>query len=350
MNTWTFVILAISTFFNISLASTVTCFYPPKQWQVCVDVNDFEPELYMGEKTILSGNRGDIQITILTEKAIDGIAASERELYGNRYVEGFGVKESVEKFDCGPISCIGYRWKSSVEESPLKNRWSCHGYAVKEDISFDIHISADLSKHNKAEIVKIINSFKVEPTDEIKDFARLFQDVYAPYDEAKDKGPQEKERLKKVKTFLGQYPDNPEAYLILAEHYLLNDNHQVAKDYYLTVLKCRRSKLFLSPSSLWKCYDGLGLSYAMTNEVEKAKPYFEAGYSLAKEAEQTSNLAASSYNLACYYGETGDAQKCLRYLAEAIAISKDYQQQAADDSSFDKIKNDTRFIKLVGSK
>jgi tetratricopeptide (TPR) repeat protein len=349
MNRWVFFAVGVLLFVNISLASTVKCFYPPKHWQVSVDANDFEPEDFMDEKTILSGNSNDIKITILVEKAIDGTTASERNLYGKRYAEGFGIKESVEEFECGQISCIRYQWKSSSEKSSLK-RWGYHGYAVKDDVSFDIHISADMSKHNRVEIVNIIKSFKVEPTEEIPDFVKLFKSAYAPYDNGKDKAAQEKQRVEMVKTFLEKYPDNAEAYLILADHYMLNKEREVAKEYYLSVLKYRKSKLFLSPSSLWNCYDGLGLCYAQTNEIGKAKFYLDAGYNLAKKAKQKDNLAASAYNLACYYGETGDAQKCLRYLSEAIRISKDYQQQAADDSSFGKIKNDSRFIKLVGTK
>lgn len=337
-------------FVNISSAATVKCFYPPKDWQVSVDVNDFEPEDFMGEKTILSGSSGDIKITILVEKAIDGTAASERKLYGKRYAESFGIKESVEEFECGQTSCIRYQWKSSTEKSPLKNRWGYHGYAVKDDVSFDIHISADMSKHKPDEIINIIKSFKAESTEEISDYFRLFKKINSPYDDGKDKTAQKEQRLDLVKTFLKKYPDNAEACAILGEHYLSNKKYAIAIEHYLSALKYYKSKQFLSPASQWACYDGLGFCYAMTGGMDKAKPYFDAGYNFAKETKQKDNFAASAYNLACYYGETENAQKCVRFLSEAIKISEDYRQQAAGDNSFAKIKNDPRFIKLLQTK
>jgi hypothetical protein len=348
MNKQVFLALSISLIVNVCLSATVKCFYPPKNWQVCVDVNDFEPDDdYMIEKTILSGASGDMKITILTEKAVDGKAASERNLYGKRSADSFGIKETVKEFECGQTSCISFAWRHTSDTSPSKDRWSYHGYVVKEGVSFDIHISANITKHQPDEIINIIKSFKAEPTKEIRDMNDLFKRAYEPYNDSKDETSQSKQRIEMIRAFLKKYPDNAAAHIILAEHYMLNKEYELGIQHYLSALKYRASKIVTTPESLWACYDGLGLCYAATGEVPKSKSWFDAGYNLAIKTEKKNNIASSAYNLACYYSETDDIQKSLKYLSEAIELSKDCRQQAIKDSSFSKIKNDPQFIKLV---
>jgi tetratricopeptide (TPR) repeat protein len=348
MNRLVIVALGVLSFVNVVSASTVKCFYPPKNLQVCLDVNDLEPNAPMNEKMILSGCYNDLKITIMVDNAIDCTAASERDLHGKKYADNFGVLETVEKFDCDRISCIRYQLKSDNGTPPLKNGWAYHGYAVKDNVSFDICISANITKHDKTEIIDIIKSFKVSPTEEIRDLIALRKSANESYDSTKDRNIQAKHRIEITKTFLGKYTDNPEAHLILGNLYMQNKEHQNARDCYLAALKCYKLNLLLSTELLWTCYDNLGMYYAMTGELEKSKPYFESEYDLAKKGNIKNLVAASAYNLACYYGESNNTQKSLRYLSEAIQFSKKYQKQAAQDSSFNKVKSDSRFTELVG--
>ncbi|MEK6238974.1 MAG: tetratricopeptide repeat protein [Planctomycetales bacterium] len=58
--------------------------------------------------------------------------------------------------------------------------------------------------------------------------------------------------------------------------------------------------------------------------------------------------AAVRYNLACCWSLTGDRDRAMRFLAEAVAIDADYRLLSLEEPDFDPIRKDVEFQTLVG--
>lgn len=347
----TAVFLTISC--NIS-AKPVKCFVPSRPWAVTIDLNDFEPWDFLGQKTILGGNSNDgITITILVEKTDQGIDPCKiRENYGQMDAQKFGRKETIEQIDVNNAAILAFNWATpeipevneldaNFVKSATKDRWSFHGYAVKDDIAFDIHISCLLVEHSKKDIIDIIKTFEVRSSTEQQEFDKLYKDLRRNINS--------NQNITLASRFAEKYPGNPHRMFLLAEQYLHSKQLKLAKDAYLKALKNNKTQPFGSPVTLWLCYDGLGMACGMAGEYPMAQKYLELGYKLASEMKEPQRLSLSAYNFACLYAETNKIDECLKYLAESIKLNPEYKEQVKEDSSFSKIKEDARFKNLVGN-
>jgi tetratricopeptide (TPR) repeat protein len=345
------VLLTISC--NIS-AKPIKCFVPSRSWAVTIDLNDFEPLDFLGPKTILGGNSNDgITITILVEKTDQGIEPRKiREIYGQMDAQKFGQRETIEEIDANNAAILAFNWATpqmpevnnldpNFVKAATKDRWSFHGYAVKDDIAFDIHISCLLTNHSKNEIIDIIRSFQVTPSTEQQEFDNLYKDL--------PRNVNNNQILTLASRFAEKYPGNPHGMLLLAEQYLHSKQLKLAKDAYLKALENNKTQPFGSSVTLWFCYDGLGMACGMAGEYPMAQKYLELGYKLASKMKEPQQLSLSAYNFACLYAETNKIDECLKYLAEAIKLNPEYKEQVKGDSSFSKIKEDARFKNLVGN-
>jgi tetratricopeptide (TPR) repeat protein len=349
--------LASAVFLTITcnvFAKPIKCFVPSKPWAVTIDLNDFEPWDFLGPKTILGGAANDgVAITVLVEKTDMGIEPRKiREIYGQMDAQKFGRKETIEEIDANNIAILAFNWTtpqmpevndldSNFVKAATKDRWSFHGYAVKDDIAFDIHISCLLTKHSKKEIVDIIRSFQVASSTEQQEYDKLYKDI--------ERNVSDYEKVARVRHFVEKYPSNPFGMLLLAEQYLHSKQLKLAKDTYLKALENNNTQPFGSPVTLWLCYDGLGMACGMAGEYPMAQKYLELGYKLASEMKEPQRLSLSAYNFACLYAETNKIDECLKYLAEAIKLNPEYKKEVKEDSSFSKIKEDVRFKNLAGN-
>jgi tetratricopeptide (TPR) repeat protein len=350
-------VLALAVLLTISCnlsAKQIKCFVPSKPWAVTIDLNDFEPWDFLGPKTILGGNSKDgLDITILIEKADEGIDPRKiREIYGQMDAQKFGRKETIEQIDINNVAILAFNWAtpqmpeineldSNFVKAATKDRWSFHGYAVKDDVAFDIHISCLLTKYSKHEIVDIIKTFKISPSTEMEEFEKLHDslgDNLSNYD-----------KVTRLRRFTEKYPGNPVGMFFLAEQYLHSKQLKLAKDAYLKAIDNNKTQPFDSPVKLWLCYDGLGMACGMAGEYSMSQQYLESGFKLASEIKEPKQISASAYNLACLYAETNKIDECLKYLAEAIKLNPELKKEAPGDSSFSKIKEDARFKNLVGN-
>jgi tetratricopeptide (TPR) repeat protein len=350
-------LLALAILVTISCnlsAKPIKCFVPSKPWAVTIDLNDFEPWDLLDQKTILGGRIGDsVNITIIVETTKPGTTPQEmRKLYGYRYADNSGQKQTIEEIDFNNIAAITYKWstpnlpdvnetvRSRVKEW-TKDMWGFNGYIVKDDIAFDIHLSADMSKITKNQVLDIIKSFQVAPSTEIEEFGKLYKDL--------DRNISDYDKVTRLRRFTEKYPGNSIGMCLLAEQYLHSKQLKLAKETYLKSLEYNKTQPFAFPALLWSCYDGLGMACGMAGEYPVAQKYLELGYKLASEMKDSERLSISAYNFACLYAETNKIDECLKYLAEAIKLNPEYKKEVTGDSSFSKIKEDVRFKNLVGN-
>ena len=243
---------------STTFASKVKAFVPEKPWQVTINLNDFEPWDLLGDKTILGGSTKDgIRITIITEKTNPGTEPSEiRKLYGQRSLTGFGQARTTEQLDVNDIAVLLFKWaepnipKLSEEDAnwakqAIKDTWSYHGYVVKDDIAFDIHLSADMTKHTKRQMLDTIKSFQIKPSIEREELQKLYHDFYKEIDKLLQQNIQSEEKLKPALDFIKKYPTNPEAQFFTGEYHLKVRELKQAKNAYLQALANHKIQPFI---------------------------------------------------------------------------------------------------------
>ncbi|MFH1370726.1 MAG: hypothetical protein ABII09_05515 [Planctomycetota bacterium] len=350
----TYLVLGIIITISCNLsAKPIKCFVPSKPWAVTIDLGDFEPAEFLGPKTILGGNTKDgLNLTIIIEITKPGTNPVEmRKLYGYRYALGAGQKETIEEIDLNDIAVITYKWATPALPDVNKavqnrvkewseNTWGFNGYIVKDDVAFDIHLSADMNKHTKAQMLDIIKSFQIAPSTEQEEFLKLRNTLASSLTD--------QEKVKFANDFAQKYPANPDIQFMLGEHYFAKKNHQKARMSYLQALDNHKIQPITNPQVMLLCYDGLGMCGGILKEYELAEKYLKAGYDLAKTIEEREYIGLLAYNLACLYAETGKLEESVKYLSEAITINRECKEEAKQDSSFDKIRDDIRFKNLVG--
>jgi len=135
---------------------------------------------------------------------------------------------------------------------------------------------------------------------------------------------------------------------MLGEHYFRSKQREQAKQAYSQALKNHGTQPLVNPMMLWKCYDGLGICCGMAGEYDESKRYIELGYELAQDLEDKPLLAASAYNLACWYAETNNAEMSIKYLKEAVEIDTVRKRDAKEDTSFKCLRENDAFKALVG--
>ncbi len=204
---------------------------------------------------------------------------------------------------------------------------------------FDIHVSADLSRTTKEQVLKTIRSFEVILSPEAKAIEQLSKDLKSIRDPSRQK--------QVLLAFTEKHPKNSWAFACLGEVCFDMKRHDLAEGAYLQALENHKTQPITNPINLWLCYDGLGMIFGMSRRYESAKLYFEKGYACAEDMEGHKRLADSAYNLACLYAETGDLKSCLKYLSEAVKLNRAKKAEAKTDSSFASIRNQAEFKNLI---
>ncbi|HQE82710.1 MAG TPA: tetratricopeptide repeat protein [Candidatus Hydrogenedentes bacterium] len=312
-------------------AAPVRAFVPEKGWAVTIDLSEFEPFAVQMPKTILGGSLGGgITLTLLVEQAEAGTTAVDaREKYGMIYALGAIDNATIQKEESGDMAFISY------SKEPDGRPWGFNGYAVKEDVVFDLHVSGTEQALPKEQLAAVMKSLTIEATSEIADTME--------WDKRLRSAENEDEYTAALSSFLQKYPQSPWGYWQLAERRFASKDLAKAKDAYLRALKNHRTQPFLNPLLLWQCYDGLGMCYGMMQEYDQSKKYLDLGHELAEELDDAALLAASAYNLACWHAEKGDAGKSAEFLREAVRLAPERADAARKDSSFSRIRETREF-------
>lgn len=319
-------------------AKPVRAFVPGKPWMLSLDLQDFEPESLLGQKTILGGHTRDgITVTVIMEKTkASATAKAIREQYGQSYVSGFGVKETAQRTGGEDMAILLYKWNMKGVPG---DTWGFNGYTVKDGVAFDIHLSADMSRHTKEQMLAIINSFKLQDSAELKDMIALSQKLKNHASPAAER--------KLLDAFAAQYPNNPFVFWMLGEHHFKAHELQAAEQACLRALENHKTQPMINPYMVWCCDDYLGRCYGMEGKYEESRKYLDLGYKLAKQMERKNLVAQTAYNLACWHAEKGKTQDSLLYLAEALELAPERKPQAQKDASFAKIKDNPQFKSLL---
>jgi tetratricopeptide (TPR) repeat protein len=329
-----FILFTFCLIFSHSFAfgEPIRAFVPDKQWEIAIEMNDFTPWDVLMSKTILGGNasNNEIIITILAEKENRPFTPGE---VLKKYWHYGPPGEHVTEFTNENMIIV-----SAKETDPMLGK-TFNGYVVKEDYSFDIHISAKLSKTTKQDVVNIIRSFRISQSPEKQAMENLINDLKS----AKDKRSREQLLL----AFTNKYPKNSWAFMLLGEMYFSMEQNKMAQKAYLQALENHKTQPMVNPMNVWLCYDGLGLTYGMSQQYEPAKSFFEKGYKCAESMGNNKKLATSAYNMACLYSETNDYKTSLKYLEKAISLNPEEKIRARTDSSFAGMRNQVDFKKLV---
>lgn len=327
-----FVTLFLIFSYSAALGEQIRAFVPDKPWEIAIDMNDFTPWDVLMSRTILGGNTtaNDVIITILEEKEKRPFTPNE---VLKKYWHYGPPGEYVTEFTNDNMIIV-----STKETDPILGK-TFNGYVVREDYSFDIHISAKLSKITKQDVINIIRSFRILQSPEKLAMESLINDLKSP----KDKNSREQLLL----AFTNKYPKNTWAFMLLGEIYFGMKNYKMAEKSYLQALDNHSTQPMINPMNLWLCYDGLGLIYGMSQRYEPAKLFLEKGYKCAERMGNNEKLATSAYNMACLYAETNDYKTSLKFLEKAITLNPTQKVNARTDSSFESIRNQADFQKLV---
>jgi tetratricopeptide (TPR) repeat protein len=344
-------ILSIILILSAAVSAQVKILFPPKQWEITLDVNNFEPSDVLTGKPIMGGRTGDdFIIDITTEQVEPGTPVSKaREEYSKRDL-AFAQKDSVVSFDFNNIACIAFYHKADMPithkkdknksekelvKEVVNNRWSYHGYIVKEDVAFDVNISFNMTDAGKARVEQILKSIKIDDSAELKELSPILRMRKS-----------EVNTLTTALIFADKYPKNSGIYYFIGEIYFGVGNYPKAQEYYLKALKCHKSEPLVFADALWFCYDGLGLTYSMQKQYEQAIVYLTKSYEMTKN--DNAHRANSAYHLASVYAMTDNVPKSLEFLKESVSLQKSNKGRALDDSSFKKLKDNPKFKKLVG--
>lgn len=313
-------------------AEPIRVFVPGKPWEVAIELRGFEPWTMLRPKTILGGTTTNgMIITILVEEEKPPV--TPRQAMEKYWRHGPPGQATIEFTNEHLIVVSG-------KDSPPPLGQPFNGYAVKENVSFDIHVSADLSQTTREQVLNAIRSVRIEPSAEAAAMIKLEADLKAA------KKPAQRKEL--LLGFTTRYKSNSWAFVRLAEVCYGLDQRAEAETAYLQALENHKTQPMVNPFNLWLCYDGLGLIYGMSQRYKLASTYFEKGYECAQEMGSDERLADSAYNRACVGAETGDLKSCFKYLGEAIKLNPDKKASAKTDSSFARIRKQAEFIKLVG--
>jgi len=316
---------------DAAFAERIRAFVPNKPWEVEIEIADFEPWDVLQPKTILGGSTTNgVLVTITLEKEEPSTTPAQALA---KYWHYGAPDQYIMEFTNASIVVVSAKTTQSVLGLAF------NGYAVKDDCSFDIHLSADLARMTRQQVIGTIRSFKVKPSPEQQAMEKLARDLTV----TKEQSSQERLLL----AFTKQYPRNSWAFARLGEVYYGGKQRALAEKAYVHALANHKTQPMINPNNLWLCYDGLGLIYAMSQRYDAAKLYFEKGYQCAEDMDSNEKLASSAYNLACWYSETGDVKSCLKYLAQAVELNPEKKTKAKTDLSFGAMKGKVEFQKLI---
>jgi len=336
-NVWVLIVtVAVAGFVSRDArAERIRALVREKPYEVSIELKDFEPEPMPLHSAILGGCTKDgtvVEITAGWEKP--GITPAELRTRHTR-PEETGIEETtILTSNTGEMLVLFYPWEAPGTPAIVI------GFAVKDDLGFDVLLWADLAVHPKEELLAILKSFEVSASAEPGDRKSLLEKLHA--------GPSPTDQETLIKDFVQKYPLSSWGYAMLGEHYFHSEQRDRAKQAYVQAIENHRTHSLMEPRLLCKCYDGLGICYRMAGEYDEAKRCIELGYELARRLQDDLLLAASRYNYACWYAQTNNAEKSIEYLERAVERDSGKKREAKEDASFKNLRENEAFKRLVG--
>lgn len=130
--------------------------------------------------------------------------------------------------------------------------------------------------------------------------------------------------------------------------FYLQRNYEAASKQYAKALELEKIKQTLEKDYFYVLIDNLGMSYALTNNLQEAINTFEYGITI------DAKYPMFYYNLACCYAEKNDLDRTISYLELAIknkknVIKGEFFPDPKKDDSFQKYLTNERFTNLFKS-
>ena len=137
-------------------------------------------------------------------------------------------------------------------------------------------------------------------------------------------------------------------YLQVGSLFYLSHNYQKAIPPYARALELEQKGRQLDKKLWYVLVDNLGMAYGITGNLDKARETFAYGI------QEDPDYPLFYYNMACYYGEKGDATNAAAYLQKAYQrranmIGGETMPDPRSDDSFKKLLKDKEFRKTVDS-
>ncbi len=137
-------------------------------------------------------------------------------------------------------------------------------------------------------------------------------------------------------------------YLQVGSLFYLSHNYQKAIPPYARALELEQKDRQLDKKLWYVLIDNLGMAYGITGNLDKARETFAYGI------QEDPDYPLFYYNMACYYGEKGDANNAAAYLQKAYQrranmIAGETMPDPRSDDSFKKLLKDKEFRKTVDS-
>src|ERR1041385_3037607 len=281
---------------------------PAIDWTLTIDLNGFEAEENNispdgdSRSVLATQSSTGLTVSVFIEKAENnGDYLACRKFYWDKAAKSPLPKENLSQYQKGNIAYVEHDTKEFKGEKV--DYHSINGYMSNNGYWIDIHVSkVGYKAEDKNLFEKIFNSVKIE-TPKVRNMSELF--------------------LWGAVTFY-------------------------SKDYKNTIkaneaiLETEKDKINID-KSIWRVVvDNLGMSYGITGDYKNSIRTYEYGIKFDPEYPNF------YYSLACCYAEMSDLDKAIAQLELAYArkgnvIEEEEMPNPAEDSSFEKYKNDKKF-------
>ncbi len=319
-------------------AGEVRALIPDRPWEIAIQLDGFEPDDILMSKCVLGGQTaGGVTVTVIMEAGQPGMTPAEaRYRFGDFAVAGFGVKEEAKTVDADGLAILYFPWRMDADH------WSYRGYVVREDMVFDVHLSADTADRKAEAMIAMLKSFAVRPSQEWQDMADLIERL--------DQTQAAPEQVRAIEAFSARYPANSwaEAFLARAQQDAKAEL-PIRRETYARALSKHQTMPITNPFLLWECLLGLGRTAGMMGDYAVSRPNLERAYDMAAEIERPGLIADAAYDLACWHAEEGDLAEAARFLREALENEPALREHTRTDSSLEKLRAAPEYAALLAA-
>lgn len=306
-------------------------FLPNSEWHLNIQLPDFENKA-------LSINKEQTRLSFLSENDDSGLIISVfldpaenedgaegcREYYKEKRSQDDLLEESVMRdWKYKNMLVNEYMIKSVAGEKV--NSKHLHACLEKDDIWMDIHISkTPYTGRDRKLFFNVLKTVKI-----VEGLPEGFEE--------------------KAESIVEKYESIPDAdkdaygnYLLGTYYYADKEDYSKAKKYYRKAFNLNKKTWELGLEDWHNMINSFGISYALTDELERAEGIFKYGLKYSKKS------VLFSYNLACVYADMGNEKRALYYLSRAYS----YRNQdpigweltsPREDSTFEDLYDNFRF-------
>jgi hypothetical protein len=242
-------------------------------------------------KAIMGGDAKDgLVVTVTMEKEKPGITPSEAQAkYGPP--RSSAADGSVEFLDVKGMPVV-------IEQKAILSESGYHAYATKDDMSFDIHITADPARIPKQKVLDTLASFAIEPSTEMDEQVALQSTL---------QGSDPSRMGASLVEFSRKYPGNLGVFARRAPFCArqIDQTKHAARS-----LKNHKVQPLTDPRTLWLICDSIGMPWHAEEHRKQSRSL--SGAMRSHQCGSKRLKAASAYNLAIGARPSPSCLKCAK--------------------------------------